>query len=170
MVETNDRLMTQRAELVVASDKTRLKAREQYEKGWEWVLVLYVLSLLFSGVLALWMYYRQKAHQFDLEYQATHDALTGLSNRVEFERELIRAIDDTHVNHTQHVVLYLDLDQFKIVNDTCGHIAGDELLINISEEMRRCVRGSDLLSRLGGDEFGVLLWDCNEDKGKEIAC
>jgi len=169
MVETNDRLMTQRAELVVASDKTRLKAREQYEKGWEWVLVLYVLSLLFSGVLALWMYYRQKAHQFDLEYQATHDALTGLSNRVEFERELIRAIDDTHVNHTQHVVLYLDLDQFKIVNDTCGHIAGDELLINISEEMRRCVRGSDLLSRLGGDEFGVLLWDCNEDKGKEIA-
>jgi len=165
----NDRVMGLRELLISASDATRKRAREQYESGWVWVLLLYISSLVFTGALTFWIYYRQKSHQSDLEYQATHDALTGLTNRAEFERQLQIALEESGRSHSHNVMLYMDLDQFKVVNDTSGHIAGDELLMEISQQMRRCIRGSDLLSRLGGDEFGVLLWECDEDKAIQIA-
>ncbi|MDH5395078.1 MAG: EAL domain-containing protein [Gammaproteobacteria bacterium] len=93
-----------------------------------------------------------------IQHQAIHDSLTGLINRFEFDKRLtalIEAEDDT-----SHALLYIDLDQFKIVNDTCGHIAGDELLKQISLIIRKTVRDSDTVARLGGDEFGILLKNC----------
>ncbi|MFN3986578.1 MAG: ammonium transporter [Rhodocyclaceae bacterium] len=93
----------------------------------------------------------------ELSHQATHDALTGLPNRREFETRLgallarARAVDETHV------VCYLDLDQFKVVNDTCGHVAGDELLRQVTGLLRERLRAGDVLARLGGDEFGLIL-------------
>lgn len=95
-----------------------------------------------------------------MTYQATHDALTGLINRHEFERRLKHALRTGKQDGTEHTLLYVDLDQFKIVNDTCGHIAGDELLKQLSGVLQTRLRRNDTLARLGGDEFGVLLESC----------
>jgi diguanylate cyclase (GGDEF)-like protein len=96
-----------------------------------------------------------------LRYQAQHDDLTGLINRREFEVRLERSIKSVHDNGAQHVLCYLDLDQFKLVNDTCGHVAGDELLRQISVLLANRMRDRDTLARLGGDEFGLLLENCS---------
>jgi diguanylate cyclase (GGDEF)-like protein len=95
-----------------------------------------------------------------LRHQAQHDSLTGLVNRQEFERRLSIAVNDVKINHTQHIFCYMDLDQFKVVNDTCGHRAGDELLRQISLILMQRVREEDTFARLGGDEFGLLLSHC----------
>ncbi|MEM9508153.1 MAG: EAL domain-containing protein [Cyanobacteria bacterium P01_E01_bin.35] len=95
-----------------------------------------------------------------LSWQASHDALTGLYNRREFERRLVEAIASAHSKEHHHALCYLDLDRFKIVNDTCGHIAGDELLKQVTSLLLQQVRSSDTLARLGGDEFGFLLNRC----------
>jgi diguanylate cyclase (GGDEF)-like protein/PAS domain S-box-containing protein len=105
-----------------------------------------------------------------LHYQASHDALTGLINRREFENRLTVAVEDARHNlQARHVLLYLDLDQFKLVNDTCGHPAGDLLLKQITGVIQSRVRGGDTLARLGGDEFGILLQDCGRDQALRIA-
>ena len=104
-----------------------------------------------------------------LSYQASHDMLTGLANRREFERVLDRLIKSAHSDGSEHVLLYMDLDQFKLVNDTCGHRAGDELLGQLASLLRGRIRESDMLARLGGDEFGVLLEGCHMDKAQTIA-
>jgi diguanylate cyclase (GGDEF)-like protein/PAS domain S-box-containing protein len=96
-----------------------------------------------------------------IAYQADHDALTGLANRNKFDRYLKRAITLAHQDNTEHALCYLDLDQFKIVNDTCGHLAGDELLRQLGELLRRHIRQYDFVSRLGGDEFGILMYNCS---------
>ena len=96
----------------------------------------------------------------ELEHQATHDSLTGLINRREFERRLEQALHNAKTDRAHHVIAYLDLDQFKVVNDTVGHTAGDELLCNLSNLMREKFRSSDIVSRLGGDEFGLLMHNC----------
>ncbi|MEW6591574.1 MAG: EAL domain-containing protein, partial [Pseudomonadota bacterium] len=92
-----------------------------------------------------------------LAYQATHDTLTGLINRREFERQIDDALQTAHREGVEHAFCYMDLDQFKVVNDTCGHTAGDALLVELSTLMRHRVRDLDTLARLGGDEFGILL-------------
>ena len=104
-----------------------------------------------------------------LSYQASHDALTGLVNRREFEIRLQQALDNARIEHCSYALCYLDLDQFKVINDTCGHAAGDELLKQVSNDLKSILRDSDTLSRLGGDEFGVLLEGCSLDKAREIA-
>jgi diguanylate cyclase (GGDEF)-like protein/PAS domain S-box-containing protein len=104
-----------------------------------------------------------------LVHQASHDALTGLLNRREFENRLQRALQTARSDGAQHVCIYLDLDQFKIVNDTCGHSAGDDLLRQLPGVLQGVLRESDALARLGGDEFGVLLEGCSVPKGVEIA-
>lgn len=104
-----------------------------------------------------------------LSYQASHDVLTNLVNRREFEVRLKSAWGSAKNQQQQHALCYLDLDQFKVINDTHGHQAGDELLKQISAMLSNIVRGSDTLARLGGDEFGVLLLDCPLDRAREIA-
>jgi len=103
-----------------------------------------------------------------LSHQATHDSLTGLINRREFENHLKKLLQRP-VEGKTHVVFYLDLDQFKIVNDSCGHYAGDELLREISAIMQPYIRESDVLARLGGDEFGVILESCELNLAENIA-
>ena len=95
-----------------------------------------------------------------LQHMAYHDSLTDLKNRRELDQALNDALDSARLNHELHAFMYLDLDQFKVVNDTCGHMAGDELLRQVSGLLKKQVRESDLLARLGGDEFGVLLRNC----------
>ena len=96
-----------------------------------------------------------------LSYQATHDDLTGLINRREFELRLKRSIKSAHKDKLQHIFCFLDLDQFKLVNDTCGHAAGDDLLKQVSSLLDNSMRDRDTIARLGGDEFGILLENCN---------
>ncbi len=96
-----------------------------------------------------------------IAYQASHDALTGLANRIEFDRYVKRAMTLAHTEDSEHVLCYLDLDQFKIINDTCGHLAGDELLRQLGDTLKKQIRQQDFIARLGGDEFGVLMYDCS---------
>ena len=103
-----------------------------------------------------------------LTWQASHDSLTGLINRLEFEIRLNRTLGN-HDKDSNHALLYMDLDQFKVVNDTCGHIAGDELLKQLSNLFQKHIRDIDTLSRLGGDEFGILLEQCPANRAKKIA-
>ncbi|MEE8625258.1 MAG: EAL domain-containing protein [Acidiferrobacterales bacterium] len=107
--------------------------------------------------------------QSDLSFQSTHDPLTGLVNRREFERRLEAALNVTRSELSEHALLYMDLDQFKVVNDTCGHTAGDEFLRQLGAELHRKVRKHDTLARLGGDEFGVLLEHCPAEQASRIA-
>ena len=102
-------------------------------------------------------------------YQAAHDPLTELPNRREFERRLALMVEHAREHGKQHALCYIDLDQFKVVNDTCGHGAGDELLRQISGILKRRLRERDTLARLGGDEFAVLLGECSVDQALRIA-
>ena len=112
---------------------------------------------------------RERQYAATLSHQASHDALTGLVNRREFENRLKRALATAADIGREHVVLYLDLDQFKVVNDTCGHAAGDELMRQISAMLQRRLREGDTLARLGGDEFGVLLEQCAPENAMRLA-
>jgi diguanylate cyclase (GGDEF)-like protein/PAS domain S-box-containing protein len=120
---------------------------------------------------ALWLHdvteMRGLARQ--MSYQATHDALTGLVNRREFELRLEEATESGRRGDGQHVLCYLDLDRFKLVNDTSGHLAGDSMLREVAKLVRDAVRDSDTVARLGGDEFGMLLIGCPLDKARQIA-
>lgn len=105
-----------------------------------------------------------------LSYQATHDSLTGLVNRAEFERRLDRLLRPTEgaALAGDHAVCFLDLDHFKVVNDTCGHLAGDDLLQRVAEALRSRVRSRDTVARLGGDEFGILMEHCSIQQATRI--
>jgi diguanylate cyclase (GGDEF)-like protein/PAS domain S-box-containing protein len=105
----------------------------------------------------------------EMSYQATHDALTGLVNRPEFERRLEAALNSARGEGVGHVVAYLDLDRFKNVNDSCGHIAGDNLLRELAALLKQRVRDSDTVARVGGDEFAMLLAGCPLDKARQIS-
>lgn len=104
-----------------------------------------------------------------LEYQASYDELTGLLNRRAFEAQLTRAWELADVKDAPSYLMYMDLDRFKVVNDTSGHTAGDELLRAVSEILNDSVRANDTVARLGGDEFGIILWDCPTDVAQRIA-
>ncbi|MEH2129495.1 MAG: EAL domain-containing protein [Nostoc sp.] len=104
-----------------------------------------------------------------LSWQASHDALTGLVNRQEFEQRIEQALCVTKLDCQVHALCYLDLDHFKIVNDTCGHVAGDELLRQISFLLQEKIRKTDTLARLGGDEFGLLLNQCTLEQALLVA-
>ena len=104
-----------------------------------------------------------------MSYQATHDPLTGFINRREFERRLDEAMDSAHSEEAVHMLFYMDLDRFKAVNDSCGHIAGDSMLREVANLIKEQVRDSDFVGRLGGDEFGALLIGCPISKARQIA-
>jgi diguanylate cyclase (GGDEF)-like protein/PAS domain S-box-containing protein len=111
----------------------------------------------------------QKAYEEELSYQAQHDSLTALFNRNFFQQELEREITRIARNGSECALLYLDLDQFKYVNDTLGHAAGDRLLVECAQMLRKHLREGDLLARFGGDEFTVLLFDVNLDAARHVA-
>ncbi len=121
------------------------------------------IVLVFSDVTDA----RRMAHE--LTHQANHDSLTGLLNRRQFEVRLKRVLESTRAQPDSHALCYLDLDQFKIINDTCGHVAGDELLRQLANILLECVRKRDTLARLGGDEFGVLMEHCTLEQGRRVA-
>ena len=105
-----------------------------------------------------------------LSYQASHDSLTGLINRREFENRVVRALEALQGDsESTHAMLYLDIDQFKVVNDTFGHVAGDTLLKQLAEIVHANIRSTDTLARLSGDEFGILLERCSEQHAMEVA-
>ncbi|HEY4972403.1 MAG TPA: diguanylate cyclase, partial [Steroidobacteraceae bacterium] len=104
-----------------------------------------------------------------MTYQASHDALTGLVNRREFEHRLQEAMDSAQSSDIGHALCYLDLDHFKVVNDTCGHTAGDNMLREIATLIKEAVRDSDTVARIGGDEFALLLVGCPLEKARQIA-
>jgi diguanylate cyclase (GGDEF)-like protein/PAS domain S-box-containing protein len=112
-------------------------------------------------------------HEYELSeqlsYQASHDLLTGLINRHEFERRVERLLATLKHESGVHALCFMDLDQFKVVNDTCGHSAGDELLRQLSTLLQNTVRHRDTLARLGGDEFGILMEHCSLDDAHRVA-
>ncbi len=112
-----------------------------------------------------------EAHQLteQLSYEASHDSLTGLVNRREFKARVQSLLERKSTRTEHHAMCFMDLDQFKIVNDTCGHSAGDELLRQVSQHLIRQLRSNDTLARLGGDEFGVLIEHCSLENATKIA-
>jgi len=135
---------------------------------------LVIIALFGSGLLVVTFFIvrdllRTQKTADDMAYRANHDDLTGLASRLAFEHRAEELIAQCKDNDKTHALLFMDLDQFKIVNDTCGHFAGDELLCELATVMGRSIRGSDMLARLGGDEFGVLLEGCDLEHAYECA-
>ena len=122
-----------------------------------------------GAVLVLHDMTQERQYIANLSWQATHDALTGLANRREFEYRLDLVLQNLGRQQGRHALMFLDLDQFKLVNDTCGHAAGDELLRHICALLHSGLREGDTLARLGGDEFGILLENCAPDMAEKIA-
>lgn len=114
---------------------------------------------------------RQARHRAEaaILHLALHDALTGLDNRASFQRQLEKLLLEVRQDGGQHSLLFLDLDQFKVVNDTCGHLAGDEMLKQVAGILYRGIRANDHIARIGGDEFCVLLENCGLERAQEIA-
>jgi diguanylate cyclase (GGDEF)-like protein/PAS domain S-box-containing protein len=111
----------------------------------------------------------QKTALLRMEHQAIHDELTGLVNRRQFMNELEHLLHVAMLDHAEHALLCLDLDQFKVINDTCGHVAGDELLRELAALIKTRVRASDVVGRLGGDEFAVILAECSTARAMRVA-
>lgn len=164
-------------ECLLAGEPRRSSARPQLLQRPDGSVVPVALTgapLLVSGeivgaVLAFHDMTREEDYIERLSWQASHDALTGLANRRDFESRLERTIVELQGQPRQHALMYLDLDQFKLVNDTCGHAAGDLLLRQISTLLTHELRPGDVLARLGGDEFGVLLVDSDCQTAADIA-
>ncbi|MCW8935640.1 MAG: EAL domain-containing protein [Gammaproteobacteria bacterium] len=111
----------------------------------------------------------RRQREDELSYQASHDSLTGLLNRLEFEKRLAESLKPQNIKNNQHAMLFLDLDQFKVINDTCGHAAGDELLRQICEVLNSSIRHNDILARIGGDEFAILMQSCTLEQANRVA-
>ena len=125
---------------------------------------------LVSGVVMVFRdVTQQRGHHQEVEYRSRHDHLTGLPNRLEFDRLLAQLFVSAHGGDVVHVLCFIDLDRFKAVNDSCGHAAGDVLLKKVSDLLRQCVRTTDKVARLGGDEFAVLLQNCDLLTAERIA-
>ncbi|MBY0439405.1 MAG: EAL domain-containing protein, partial [Burkholderiales bacterium] len=157
LVELNDQHVLERidgAELFVDASAAPLRDNDGGITGV--VLVLHDVT-------------QQRRIAQQVSYQATHDALTGLINRFEFERRLSRILGILGEQPGPHALAYMDLDQFKVVNDTCGHAAGDQLLRQLAARLHERMRKHDTMARLGGDEFGLLLEDCPPEQARRIA-
>ncbi|MFM0164120.1 putative bifunctional diguanylate cyclase/phosphodiesterase [Paraburkholderia sediminicola] len=123
-----------------------------------------MLSMMFSGQLR-----RRLAMERQLQTLAWFDALTGLPNRAQLNKETLRILTDASRNSSQFAILFIDLDRFKRVNDTQGHSAGDEVLSEIARRLRNCIRGEDVIGRLGGDEFLAVLQNCDVHRAAHLA-
>jgi diguanylate cyclase (GGDEF)-like protein len=167
----------------VAARRAMDESREAYRETVVFIGILLAIAIAVGIIVAFFVMRRtsqtedvlfkqiiqERKLQKQLSYQASHDALTGLINRFEFENHLKRALESAVTGDATHAMLYIDLDQFKIVNDTCGHVAGDELLRQLSTVLQQKIRSGDILVRLGGDEFGVLLEHCTPEHTISVA-
>ena len=133
------------------------------------LITLVCIAILFCLLLARTAIRHLSAIKRRSVYRSAHDKLTGLINRCEFQTRVERAIRHAQTQSVTHALLHIDIDRFKSVNDTCGHRAGDELLQELAQLLLSSVRKRDTLSRLGGDEFGMLLENCPLDKAVQIA-
>ncbi len=147
-----------------------LTARVRVDTGGEFALLEQGFNRMAQELKASYdnLHERVRTATAQLSWQASHDALTGLLNRTGFDEALHRLWQDARDAGERHCLLYIDLDQFKVVNDTSGHQAGDELLRQLATLMRHNLRASDVLGRLGGDEFGVLLAHCDAATGEQL--
>lgn len=127
------------------------------------------LGELLGTVLVFHDVTEQRRLNSEINYRATHDALTGLVNRLEFEVRLEHALSECKDSDNEHALMFIDLDRFKLVNDACGHAAGDLLLQRVSRLLSDAVRGGDTVARMGGDEFAVLLENCTIEHAQKIA-
>ena len=156
-------------EVDVPLDKVKALAKDQTHLTLIFIVSVVVIGLVIIGILVFTDVTRARSMAKQLSWQANHDPLTGLWNRIVFEQRLKALIERSYLDRSRHALLVLDLDQFKIINDTCGHIAGDELLRQLSTLLKSKLRIGDTLARLGGDEFGILLENCADNKAKEIS-
>ena len=132
------------------------------------ILIAAAIAITIGRASNIYINERKRSTE-QLSYQASHDPLTGLVNRREFEHRGKQLLSTVSADQTEHALCYMDLDQFKVVNDTCGHAAGDEMLRQLSQVLIATLRHKDTLARLGGDEFGVLIEDCSLDNAHRIA-
>lgn len=157
-------------------NKARAEAEEQYRESL--ILVAIVALIVCIGVIVLM---RRSIYQVNkiesslineaetLSWDATHDALTNVYNRRWLQHKLESLLNDNRNSSIKHSLLYIDLDEFKPVNDNYGHVAGDNFLCGITRELEKCIRHNDMLARMGGDEFAILLQNCDVEKAKVIA-
>ncbi len=156
-------------EINVPLDRVEARAGEHNRLTFMVMLGLLLSGMLCIGFLVIADVARARTLTRQLAWRASHDPLTGLLNRSQFEHSLGYLLGLAKTEDSTHAIMFLDLDQFKVVNDTCGHMAGDSLLLQLGVTLKDNIRGTDTLARLGGDEFGVLLMQCNESKACEIA-
>lgn len=147
----------------------RTKSKESYWAQVNIAPIYDVHGVLTNYVVTLQDITENRLISEQISYQASHDQLTALVNRREFEVRLQSMLYSQRSPGCQHAFCFLDLDQFKVVNDTCGHVAGDELLRQVASILQDRVRANDTLARLGGDEFGILLENCPIDKARRVA-
>ena len=133
------------------------------------IISISALALFLGIAISLFAIREASRKSQEIHFQAHHDSLTHLPNRKEFGHRLHLAVESAQERELEHALCFLDLDQFKIINDTCGHKAGDQLLICISKLIQEKIREHDMLGRLGGDEFGLLLESCSLEKALEIS-
>jgi len=141
-----------------------------YQKKIRDIILFLSLAAFFIAIYIAQLVIRETSRKnSEIHFQATHDELTKLANRKEFNHRLEDAFNSAKNNHENHALCFLDLDKFKTVNDSCGHKAGDELLIQLTRIIKDNIRSHDTLARIGGDEFGLLLEGCSLEKAIEIA-
>ena len=166
-------ILSMLSELTAAQDTIAMNALHDtmsYHQSSRGLIIYLSLATFFIGVLISLIVIRQSSTKnVKIQHQASHDSLTNLPNRSEFEKNLQLAFREAWQDKIEHALCYMDLDHFKIINDTCGHNAGDQLLIELTKIIQKKIRSHDILGRLGGDEFGLILKNCSLSKALEIA-
>jgi diguanylate cyclase (GGDEF)-like protein/PAS domain S-box-containing protein len=161
----------QQGKIVGLASHTLLVSRDGVEFGIEdsAAPILNAQGDTLGAVLVFHDVTAQRRLSSEMHHRATHDALTGLINRTEFETRLQRVLLKAHEDESAHALLYIDIDQFKLINDACGHAVGDQLLQQLSKLLATTVRDRDTLARLGGDEFGVILEHCTAEQARRVS-
>jgi diguanylate cyclase (GGDEF)-like protein len=166
MLVSLDKLVTLQEEVT----QSRIDDTKQYRESISSIILFLSLAAFFIAIYIAQLVIRETSKKnSEIRFQATHDELTKLANRKEFNHRLKEAHITAIDNNENHALCFLDLDKFKSVNDSCGHKAGDELLIQLTGLIQEHIRSHDTLARIGGDEFGLLLEGCSLDNAIEIA-
>jgi len=166
--EINNHLINNNTERSLFDFTLTKKDGEKYEVEHSITPIIDQTKNVLGAVIILRDVTKVRTMEKRLSYQASHDALTGLINRREFEVRIKQTLRNAQIENTVHSICFLDLDKFKIINDTSGHAAGDEFLKQVSNTIQSLLRQTDVLARLGGDEFGIILNSCSIEKAETI--